>query len=225
MLPTQKTHKQTDFAKSNVLIYGAPKVGKTSFAAQFPHALFLATEAGHNFVSVHKVDIAKWEDVYELGKALKSEKHEFKTLVIDIADYFYKHCELYVMKKQGVTHPSDLEFGKGYSMVKDEFIRVVNALNYAGFGLTFISHAKEKTMSTKSEKWTVQGSSMGASAEAVICGLCDFILYFYVGSEGKRMIRTKPTKHLLAGDRSGKLPEMIDLNYETFIKTLEGEKK
>lgn len=210
----------TDIGAMNLLIYGQPKVGKSTLASQIPNALFLATEKGHNFLQVHKVDINKWEDVLDIGKSLLSQKHNFKTLVIDIADYFYKHCERYVMDKHQVEHPSDLGFGKGFSLVKDEFTRVVQRLNSVGVGLVFISHAKEKTIKTKTAEWTMMATSLGAGPEGVISGLCDLILYCYITEDGERMMRTKPTKYVLAGDRSKKLPESMAMDYKKMTDLL-----
>lgn len=221
LLPTEKTKIKTSFYTQNTLIYGSPKVGKTSFAAQIPNVLFLSTEEGYNNLEIMNVKITKWEDVYTVGKELQATKHDYKTLVVDIADWFFKHCESFVMKQHEVKHPSDLPFGKGYSLVKDEFVSVVNRINQLGFGMVFISHAKEREQTTKTAKWTYMDTSMPAQANGIICGLVDFILYFYVGSDGLRHIRTKPTKHVNAGDRTGKLPELLPLDYPQFISAFE----
>jgi len=228
MLPTTKTKKITDFSKMNTLVYGLPKVGKSTFCSQIPDALFLTTEQGFNHLEIYNVSITKWEDVLTVGAELVGLKTKnpdvelpYKTLVIDIADWFFKHCENYVMKANQVVHPSDLGFGKGYALVKDEFVRVVNRLNQVGVGMVFVSHAKEREQSTKTAKWTYMDSSLPGTASGVITGLCDFILFFHTDSEGKRFIRTKATRHINAGDRSGKLPELIPLDYNEFKKAFD----
>lgn len=221
----QKTKVTTDIGAMNVLIYGPPKVGKTTLAAQIPNAFWLTTERGHNFVEIREQQINKWEDVLEIGKALITQTHGIKTLVIDIADYFFKHCERYVMEKHKVEHPSDLAYGKGFSLVKDEFTRVVTRLNSVGCGMVFISHAKEKTQKTKTGEWTVMGTSMPGTAESLIAGMCDIILYCYLNENNKALMRTKPTKYILAGDRSKRLPELMPLDYKLLTDFLSGKRK
>lgn len=216
----EKSKLTTNIGAMNVLIYGSPKVGKSTLASQIENSLFLATEKGHNFLEVYKQDITSWKDVLDIGIALHSQKHNFKTLVIDIADYFYKHCETYIMQKHEVSHPSDLAFGKGFAFVRDEFTRVVTKLNSLGVGMVFISHAKEKTQKTKQGEWTVMGTSMPASAENVISGLCDLILYCYVNESNQRVMRTKPTKYILSGDRSRKLPEVMPMDFKLLTEIL-----
>lgn len=220
----QKSQITTNISGMNFLIYGQPKVGKTTLAANIEGALFLATEQGQHFVSVKKIDLTDWKQVAEIGQALTTQKdHGIKTLVIDIADLFFKLCEKYIMDKHQVEHPSDLTFGKGYAFVRDEFTRMVTKLNATGVGLVFISHAKEKTIKTKAAEWTTMATSMTGQAQDVIHGLCDIILYCYIDDEGKRLMRTKPTKYILAGDRSTKLPAIMPMDFKLLTNLLNGK--
>lgn len=217
------TEVTKDFTKSNVLIYGKPKVGKSTLGSQLPNALFVATEKGYNFLRVKPQDINSWQEFLELGQALSTQKHPFKSVVIDITDILYGHCEKYVMDKNGVTDPGELGFGKGFKLVKNEFARVIGKINMAGFPIVFISHAKEKTEKTKTGEWTVMATSLSSSAESFVAGLCDIILYCYITDDGHRVMRTKPTKYILAGDRSTKLPEIMPMDYNLLAKYLAGE--
>lgn len=214
LLKLQKTKKKNTIGAMNILLYGLPKVGKSTFASEIPNALFLSTEDGLNFLEVHNVRINSWMDVYEVAKSLVEQKHGFKTLIIDTVDLFYKHCEFHIMKKHQIEHPSDLAFGKGFTLVKNEFLRVVLGLNSLGLGMFFISHAKEREMKKKGSSWTYMSTTMSGSAETMICGMVDLILYSYITDDNKRILRTKPTRYINAGDRSGRLPELIEMNYK-----------
>lgn len=219
MLPTEKTQPKSTFASMNSVVWGDPKVGKSTFASQIPGALFLATEEGQNFLSVFRVPIKSWEDLLATAKELQAGKHEFKTLVIDTVDILYSHCERFVCKRENVDNVADLEFGKGFAMVRAEFMRVLNGLNMLGLGLVFISHAKEKEFKTKTQSYTVKVCTLSDKPATMVTGLCDFVLYAYIDEKGERVMRTKPTKYIIhAGDRSGKLPELLPFQYTTFIK-------
>jgi hypothetical protein len=218
ILPKTKTIKKTEFRKCNSLLYALPKCGKSTFASKIPNALFLATEEGHNHLEVFKVNITKWEDIYALTKELQKPGHGFTTLVIDIVDWLYKHCEHYICNKFEVFHPSDLAYGKGFSLVKDEFVRVMNGLSQMGFGMIFISHAKEREMKKKNMSFTYMDTTLSGASSQLICGLCDYIFYAYIDDKGQRLMRTKPTPYINAGDRSGKLPDILSFDYEQFVK-------
>ena len=229
MLPTKKTEKVFDFTKMNCLLYGPPKIGKTTQAASINNGngiLFLATEKGHDHVEVFKQNITKWEDVREIGKALASEKHDFKYLVIDIVDWFYKHCENYICRRHNVAHPNDLAYGKGSALVKDEFVRVINGFNHMGYGLCFLSHCREREQKTKTSSWTVMDTSLGAAPSNIIAGLCDFIFYAYLDeSDGKRKIRTKGHRYVNCGDRSGILPPIMEFDLNKVQECLKPKKE
>jgi hypothetical protein len=215
MLPTQKTKITKDLNRQNILIYGLPKAGKSSLAAEFPNTLFVATEDGHKHLEVFKVDAPNWPQFIQTCGELKQGGHNFKTIVIDIADWLYKHCEDYICQKHGVEAPADLPYGKGFSLVKAEFVRTMNKINMMGISIVFISHAKEKEIKSKNSSFTMMGTSMTGSAEQVIAGMCDLIFYCYINEENKRLIRTKPTKYVLAGDRTKPgLPELIPMNFK-----------
>ncbi|HYM97877.1 MAG TPA: AAA family ATPase, partial [Candidatus Sulfotelmatobacter sp.] len=62
-------------------------------------------------------------------------------------------------------------------------------------------------------------------ARKIVLGMVDVILFCDLepatGADGKpahrRVIRTKPHTHYEAGDRTGRLPEMIDLDFKKFV--------
>jgi len=62
-LPTEKTARSASLSAFTTLIYGKPKIGKSTFAASFPNALFLDTEGGLQSLSVHRVPIHNWKDL------------------------------------------------------------------------------------------------------------------------------------------------------------------
>ncbi len=100
---------------------------------------------------------------------------------------------------------------------------MITKLNALGLSIVFLSHAKEKEMKTKNASWTYMATSMGASPEGMISGLCDIILYCYIDEEGRRLMRARPTKYIMAGSRTVNLPEVMPLDYEKLLEAFEGE--
>tara|TARA_R110000744_G_scaffold172686_1_gene291385 strand:+ start:303 stop:1052 length:750 start_codon:yes stop_codon:yes gene_type:complete len=72
-----------------LVVYGEPKVGKTSFASDAPAPLLLQTEdgaAGLRIPKIPETPCETWEELIQcLGVVLK-EKHDRKTLIIDTLD-------------------------------------------------------------------------------------------------------------------------------------------
>ncbi len=95
-LPTAKTKPTTDLAKQSILLYGVPKLGKSSFASQFPEGHVLRMRArSQSLGSVQGADLLVGSILGSLQVAAKGD-HNFKTLVIDTVDNAFKMCSDYV---------------------------------------------------------------------------------------------------------------------------------
>lgn len=205
LLPTEKTAPSLSATTSSVLLFGPAKIGKSTLAADLDpdHTIFLATEPGLNAQEVFVVPIESWEHFREVGAELAKGEHEFTTVVIDTVDELYKLCADSVLKKLGVAHPSDLEYGKGWAAVTDEFRLRVPKLAGVG-GLWFISHSKEVEIKQRVGTLTKIVPSLSGGAAKFLEQFCDFI--FYVGSEQTadgdvRILRTQATENFGAGGR------------------------
>ncbi len=226
MLPTQKTPPKTSLSDLTVLVYGPSKIGKSTWCSQAEGALFLATEAGLNNLDVYQVPIGTWDDLLAACKEISEGKHPYKTIVLDTVDNAYRMCAEHICAKFKIEHESDLGYGKGYALINNEFYRVLNKLALLPYGLFLISHSQEKELETRTGKLTRIVPTLPDKARKIVLGMVDVILFcdldVTTGADGKssarRVIRTKPNMHYEAGDRTGRLPEVIDLDFKKFVE-------
>jgi len=123
-----------------MVLYGDTKVGKTTFASGAPGVCFIALEPG-----LVAVDAPFWqpetlEDVRSILRALKSEKHEFKTLVVDSLDWLEPLIHKEVCKAANVQTLADVAYGKLYEkvpLVWREILSMIDALQVSR-GMHFI---------------------------------------------------------------------------------------
>jgi hypothetical protein len=229
MLPTQLTTPAPDLGRATILLYGQPKIGKSTIASQFPAAIFLATEPGLNALSTYQVDISNWQQLLDAAKELAAGKHQFKTCVIDTIDNAFKFCSEHILAANNIKHESDLGFGKGWKLVENEFFRVLTRLAQLPYGLVLISHSKSIEVDTSVGKYTKTVPTLPDKARAIALGLSDIILYADIDTgrttDGKpveaRCLRTSPTRYYEAGDRFNRLPETIELNYTALKSAFE----
>jgi hypothetical protein len=222
-------------------LYGSPKIGKTTFCSQFDQPLFLLTEAGTNALSVYEVPIQSWEDFIGacklVAKGLDDERKggenfPFKTLVIDTVDNLLKFCSEHVLKQNGLTHESDAGYGKGYTLVADEFRRIITRLSLMPVGLVMISHEKIEEVKTRTSVINKAIPTIASSHRKLILGMADLILYAHSvtkqtdsGIEEVRVLRTKGSENWEAGDRTGRLPDTLLFTYQDFINAWNGTNK
>ena len=69
-LPTEATKPVTELGKQTILIYSAPKLGKSTWASHLPSAIFFECEPGLNHLEVFRVPTYKWEDFLEACKLI-----------------------------------------------------------------------------------------------------------------------------------------------------------
>ena len=226
MLPTEKTPPKQDLADQNLLIYGSSKIGKSTWCSQAEGAVFLATEAGLNNLEVFQVPITRWEEFLLACREIAEGKHPFRTVVIDTVDNAYRMCADYICAKFKIDHESDLGFGKGYALINNEFHRVLTKVSLLPYGLFLVSHSQEREIETRTGKHTRIVPTLPDKVRKVVLGMVDLILYcdleMTAGPDGsvagRRVMRTKPHVNYEAGDRTGRLPEVIDLDFGKFVE-------
>jgi hypothetical protein len=232
MLPSQKTPPRTQLSDLTILVHGRPKAGKSEWCSKAPDALFLATEAGLNSLEVFQTPVTTWEEFLVACKEVAAGGHQFKTIVVDTVDNAYRMCSEHVCAKNKIEHESDLGYGKGFSLVNNEFYRVLNKLSLLPYGLYLISHSQERELETRGGKRTRIVPTLPEKARRMVLGMVDIILYcdveVTVGTDGqpreRRILRTKPSELYEAGDRTGRLPDTIDLDYDRFVAAFAGAK-
>src|SRR5690606_2505587 len=97
-----------------IVIYGGPKVGKSTFAAGAPKAVFVQTEEGLDALDVVKFPMAQtFGDVMGALQALATEEHEFETVVIDSLAWTEPLIWAHVTTAHQVKHLGEIGYGRG----------------------------------------------------------------------------------------------------------------
>ena len=114
-----------------VVIYGPMKVGKTTFGAQAPNPIFLGPEIGTSTMNVARFPTPEtWSEVIEAVRALTTDEHDFKTLVVDSLDWLeplnWRH--VCVTEKAASIEKVGGGFHKGYTAALEEWRRFIAAI-------------------------------------------------------------------------------------------------
>lgn len=210
-LPTEKSKPESSLDKQVILIYGRPKIGKTTFCSQFDKALFLATEP-IKLKEVYKVNINSWRLFLETCGEISQGKHDFKNIVIDTVDNLIILCQQYICEENNVDHISELPHGKGWSMVTTELTRPLIKLGALPYGIVLVSHCEQEEVETKTKKYNRFTIDIGGKNKNVVLNMANIILFMdseYRDQQEIGVIHTKPSLYYDAGDQSKKLPENI----------------
>lgn len=228
-LPTEKSAPTLRPEAAKVLIYGPPKVGKSTLASEIDpdHTLFLACEPGLGALETYNVPIQSWTEFREAGAALANDSAHYRMVVVDTVDELYRMCADHICGELGVKHPADADYGKGWAAVADEFRLRVGKLAALGLGVWFISHAKDREVKKKVGTKTVTSATVSGQGREFLTGFCDFIfLATWEGDEDddKRVLRTQGAEEHEAGGRtprgSAPLTDPLPLDAEALRKDM-----
>lgn len=236
MLPTTKTPPKSSLADLSILVYGPAKFGKSEFCSKAEDALFLATEPGLNSIEAYQEPIPSWEKLLSVCAELAEGKHRFKTIVLDTVDQAYKLCAEHICRQLKITHESDLPQSKGYSVVNNEFHRVLRKLAFLPYGLFLVAHSQEKEIETRTGRFMKAIPTLPEKPRKIVLELVDVILFcdFEVSTDEsgaksfRRVLRTKPSPNFEAGDRTRRFPAVLPwddpdpaVNYARFVEAFE----
>lgn len=222
LLPTARTKPLINFRGKLGVLYGPPGTGKTTAMNQLG-ALHFDTQKGTKALEAFVVPITSWMDALRAQHELLTTVNQFDVISIDLANDLFKMLEMHICAEHKVQQLNDLAYGKGAAIFKDHLYKFI--LNFLKSEKTvfFIAHSKEKTQTTKTTTVTVMQSSLTPAAQDLLFGLADFVLYCYVSSENKRLMRTKPGRNVEAKDRFGLAPETMPFDMVAFRKLFERE--
>ena len=239
MIPDKKTEKARSLDGFSWLVYGKPKVGKSTFLSTFPNALFIPTEDRHKYLSIAKIPaelgkyVSNWEQfkyvVDEIIKSKKEKKFKYKTIIIDPVDHLIGYCDDYICKKLGISSLSKGQYGQAYSEHKKEFQKEIDRLLLVHSEVIFVSSFfdDKKYMFKDGEISRIEPSvgSANRSLGAIIRSKAYVIAYIEDSVKHKeKRIYFKGNKFLEAGDSTGLLPDECKLGYSNMMRCVEEKK-
>ena len=203
-----------------MLLYGAPKVGKTTALSQLMNCLIIDTEQGANMVEGYIEEANNREELIEILKKAK-DGHNYTYVAIDTIDKIADWADKSVCKDEGVTAIADLAFGKGFALSREKVLNTVKVLKEVFPFVILIGHRKWAQAVLES-KAIVQPESLDLTGKLknMLMADCDAIGYVYRNEEkDKLMVSFKANEALEAGSRSPHLRgKEIELKWNLIYK-------
>ena len=219
------------------LFYGEPGVGKSVFASKAPRPFFITTDGNYEWLEDfgakpedHK-QVFSWEE----AKAAFAENYEnYDTIVVDLLEDLFKWCEQEYCIKAKLDHVSDVGFGKGYDITRNEFFLEISKLLGKDKNIIFLSHGI--TFSTKDRRGVehfkhAPSSRIPDKVIDMIEGRLRYCLRCYMKGEEqpdgtvekKRYLSLVPKENefgIIRGVDETKIPQDIPLDWNEFVKAI-----
>ena len=127
--PLARVQKGRQEQPIRLICMGLEGVGKSTFAAGAPDPIFLTTEAGTAHLDIARLPQPQsWSDVLSSVDALRTEKHDYKTLVIDSVTGLEPILFAKVCADNGWKDIEAAGYGKGYVAALDQWRQLLREL-------------------------------------------------------------------------------------------------
>lgn len=229
-LPIEMRKPTLSATTATTFIYGPAGVGKTEWlnAIDPEHTLILAPEPGYKGIEAYVDEINSWPEyarkLVELREDAQSDDRRFTTYGVDTVEMLAERCSQYVMQQLGIKHPSDLEWGKGWEALNEEWRNRIAPLISLG-GVIFVGHSDMKEIKKPNDPLptTVEAPRLGPKGlRSFIEDVADFIFFATFDENGERVLRTQPGAGHIAKTRGGiPLPDPMPLDGAHFRRELD----
>lgn len=230
-------------APRRVMVYGTHGIGKSTFASCAPKPVFIQTEDGLAEIDCEKFPLTtSFDQAMQALSELYTDKHAFRTVVVDSLDWLERLIWAEVCRKRNVESIEEIGYAKGYVFALTqwrEFLEGLSALrNDKGMMVVLIAHARiERFENPETESYDRYVPRLHRLASQVIQEWCDEVLFatFKVFTKqtdegfdrkrtqgigtGERIIRTVERPAHVAKNRLN-LPDEIPLDWTVYAQHL-----
>ena len=188
----KKVVKASRKSPKNMIIYGPPKIGKTTVLSQLKDCLIIDLEDGSDMVDALKVKVNNLKELGEVGKAIIKEGKPYKYIAIDTISKLEEWCEadakvLYMQtpmgknfdqKKPGASVLS-LPNGAGYLYLRIAYKQWIDRLNKLADHVILVGHLKDKMLEKKGKEVAYKDLDLTGKIRNITCANADAIGYVF----------------------------------------------
>jgi len=233
-LPENKRREKTLNTKPDMWIYADSYVGKSTFVDQIDNLIFANTDGNIENITSPVVRIKDeiikngrmtdkkfaWEVFLEFVDELEKKENSFEVVALDLMEDLYEHCRLYIYDKLGIEHEQDAGFGKGWDMVRTEFLSTIKRLKNLGYRIIYISKELKTEINLKNgAKITSYAPNLPDKVANVLAGTVTLTLRAFMNNRG-RFLQLAKEENIFGGGRFDFVHDTCPLDINAFVEEL-----
>ena len=197
----------------NMVIYGPPKIGKTTMLSKLDNCLIIDLEDGSDMVDALKVKVNNLGMLATIGKEIIQEQKPYKYVAIDTISKLEEWCEvegkrIYMQTPMGKNFEQknpgasvlSLPNGAGYLYLRIAFKQWIDRLNLLADHVILVGHLKDKMLEKKGKEVAVKDLDLTGKIKQITCANADAIGYIFREDE-TTMISFNSLEDTVAGSR------------------------
>lgn len=213
VLPTAKVPAETQDPK-NLILFGLPKVGKTTILSTLENNLILDFENGSTYVDALKVKVSSLKELKEVIKAIKDAGKPYTYITIDTITALEEMTKDTALKmwqnspqfttKYEVKDVTQIPNGAGYSFWRQALETVIDLITSAAPNLIVCGHVKDTALSEGLDG-SVKDLDLVGKTKRVLSAKSDAIGFVHRDEESNLCINFGMNGEVLCGARPAHL--------------------
>lgn len=197
----------------NMIIYGPPKIGKTTVLSQLEGCLIIDLESGSDMVDALKIQVNNLKELAEVGKEIIKQGKPYKYIAIDTISKLEEWCEdeakkLYMTTPMGKNFETknpgmsvlSLPNGGGYLYLRIAYKKWIDRLNKLADHVILVGHLKDKMLEKKGKEVAVKDLDLTGKIKQITCANADAVGYVY-REDDQTMVSFNSLEDVTAGSR------------------------
>jgi hypothetical protein len=196
-----------------MIIYGPPKIGKTTVLSQLDDCLIIDLEDGSDMIDALKVKAHSLRDLQTIGTEIMKQGKPYKYIAIDTISKLEEWCEeegkkIYMKTPMGKNFETknpgmsilSLPNGAGYLYLRMAYKKWIDKLNKLADHIILVGHLKDKMLEKKGKEVAVKDLDLTGKIKQITCANADAVGYIY-REENETMISFNSMDDITAGSR------------------------
>jgi hypothetical protein len=185
VLPKKKVSAQT-INPRRILLYGPPKVGKTTILTQLDNTLILDLEKGTRMLDALKIEINSLSELKDVGEQIKKEGKPYKRIAVDNVTKLEEWCEeaaksMYMQTPIGKNFIGrsilELPNGGGYLYLRNAFKLWKDYIESLADEIIYIAHLKDKLIQVEGKEVSAKDIDLTGKLKSILCSDVDSVGY------------------------------------------------
>ena len=228
-LPKAKV-KASRKSPKNMIIYGPPKIGKTSVLAELDNCLIIDLEDGSDMVDALKIKANNLADLQKIGTEIIKAGKPYKYIAIDTISKLEEWCEdeakkIYMKTPMGKNFDTKnpgmsilaLPNGAGYLYLRMAYKKWIDRLNLLADRIILVGHLKDKMLEKKGKEVSVKDLDLTGKIKQITCANADAVGYIYREGD-ETMVSFNSLDDVTAGSRCDHLKgQTIPMKWSTIF--------